>query len=369
MRRPHYYGLLQVMGYLQPGALLLNVTQAGGGDVSTLAVKTRDGGLAVFALNAGTSQAGLRLSLSGADADRFPFLVVTRTDRSGLGGSLGRLPLQDGATELLLPARSITTLAQPGRGRANPACLRDRTRRAAVGKGRRQPIIGSVRDGGAREVQCSSPNHTWPRPAACRARPLAGSSPWPSFCCWSRDRLRPILAPARPAANPTEVTLADGLKFTDDQIGSGTEATAGKTAVVHYTGWLLDGTKFDSSRDRNQPFSFPLGGGRVIKGWDEGWSGCGWAASARWSSRPSSATARGAPAERFPKRDAEVRGRAGRRSVAGQPRRWIETALAPACPPGAPSLINGVTMRHAQDRRGPRRQPFAGRVDAAAPDR
>jgi FKBP-type peptidyl-prolyl cis-trans isomerase FkpA len=67
-----------------------------------------------------------------------------------------------------------------------------------------------------------------------------------------------------------EVTLADGLKYTDDQVGTGAEATTGKTAVVHYTGWLSDGTKFDSSKDRGQPFSFPLGGGRVIKGWDEG---------------------------------------------------------------------------------------------------
>jgi FKBP-type peptidyl-prolyl cis-trans isomerase len=67
-----------------------------------------------------------------------------------------------------------------------------------------------------------------------------------------------------------EVTLPDGLKYTDDQVGTGAEATTGKTAVVHYTGWLSDGTKFDSSKDRGQPFSFPLGGGRVIKGWDEG---------------------------------------------------------------------------------------------------
>src|SRR6478752_7699613 len=75
------------------------------------------------------------------------------------------------------------------------------------------------------------------------------------------------------ASTAKEVTLPDGLKYTDDQVGTGTEATAGKTVVVHYTGWLLDGTKFDSSRDRNQPFSFPLGAGRVIKGWDEGVAG------------------------------------------------------------------------------------------------
>ena len=67
--------------------------------------------------------------------------------------------------------------------------------------------------------------------------------------------------------------MPDGLKYTDDQVGTGAEALTGKTVVVHYTGWLTDGTKFDSSKDRNQPFSFPLGGGRVIKGWDEGVAG------------------------------------------------------------------------------------------------
>jgi FKBP-type peptidyl-prolyl cis-trans isomerase len=68
----------------------------------------------------------------------------------------------------------------------------------------------------------------------------------------------------------TQVSLPNGLTYTDDQVGTGAEAQTGKTAVVHYTGWLLDGTKFDSSRDRGQPFSFPLGRGQVIKGWDEG---------------------------------------------------------------------------------------------------
>ena len=67
--------------------------------------------------------------------------------------------------------------------------------------------------------------------------------------------------------------MQDGLKYTDDQVGTGAVATPGKTAVVHYTGWLLDGTKFDSSRDRNQPFSVALGAGQVIKGWDEGVAG------------------------------------------------------------------------------------------------
>jgi FKBP-type peptidyl-prolyl cis-trans isomerase FkpA len=78
---------------------------------------------------------------------------------------------------------------------------------------------------------------------------------------------------ASSASTSKEVTMPDGLKYTDDQVGTGAEAATGKTVSVHYTGWLLDGTKFDSSRDRNQPFSFPLGRGQVIKGWDEGVAG------------------------------------------------------------------------------------------------
>jgi FKBP-type peptidyl-prolyl cis-trans isomerase len=70
-----------------------------------------------------------------------------------------------------------------------------------------------------------------------------------------------------------EVTTPSGLKYADTKVGAGAEAKAGQTAVVHYTGWLTDGKKFDSSKDRGQPFTFPLGGGRVIKGWDEGVQG------------------------------------------------------------------------------------------------
>lgn len=66
------------------------------------------------------------------------------------------------------------------------------------------------------------------------------------------------------------ITTASGLQYVDLVKGTGREAHAGETAVVHYTGWLEDGTKFDSSVDRGTPFSFRLGAGRVIKGWDEG---------------------------------------------------------------------------------------------------
>src|SRR5205823_5207766 len=69
------------------------------------------------------------------------------------------------------------------------------------------------------------------------------------------------------------ITTKSGLKYVELKEGTGDEAKAGQTVEVHYTGWLKDGKKFDSSKDRNQPFSFPLGAGRVIKGWDEGVAG------------------------------------------------------------------------------------------------
>ena len=72
-------------------------------------------------------------------------------------------------------------------------------------------------------------------------------------------------------------TTPSGLQYIDTHEGSGEAATAGQHVTVHYTGWLYpdgeQGAKFDSSRDRNDPFDFPLGGGYVIQGWDEGVQG------------------------------------------------------------------------------------------------
>ncbi|MGV3724922.1 MAG: FKBP-type peptidyl-prolyl cis-trans isomerase [Actinomycetota bacterium] len=68
-------------------------------------------------------------------------------------------------------------------------------------------------------------------------------------------------------------TTSTGLQYEDLQEGTGKEALVGQTVSVHYTGWLTDGTKFDSSVDRGQPFQFPLGARRVIAGWDEGVAG------------------------------------------------------------------------------------------------
>jgi len=101
--------------------------------------------------------------------------------------------------------------------------------------------------------------------------------------------LAAAFVPVASAQNPTpsvnkEVSKMDAtvgsLKKIDVKQGTGAEAVAGKPVVVHYTGWLYDpsapegkGKKFDSSLDRREPFSFPLGGGRVIRGWDEGVAG------------------------------------------------------------------------------------------------
>ncbi len=75
------------------------------------------------------------------------------------------------------------------------------------------------------------------------------------------------------AESNQEVTTPSGLKYVDQAVGTGDVAVVGKNVSVHYTGWLENGKKFDSSVDRGQPFSFPLGAGRVIKGWDEGVQG------------------------------------------------------------------------------------------------
>lgn len=66
------------------------------------------------------------------------------------------------------------------------------------------------------------------------------------------------------------VTTASGLQYADKVVGTGAQPKAGQTVIVHYTGWLTNGTKFDSSLDRGEPFKFALGQGQVIKGWDEG---------------------------------------------------------------------------------------------------
>lgn len=99
---------------------------------------------------------------------------------------------------------------------------------------------------------------------------------WLNLSFLSAAMLVPFLfsgvAVAEPVSNPS------GLRYVDEVVGTGTEAVKGKQVTVNYTGWILEagdkkGTKFDSSLDRKQPFSFVLGQGMVIRGWDEGVAG------------------------------------------------------------------------------------------------
>lgn len=70
--------------------------------------------------------------------------------------------------------------------------------------------------------------------------------------------------------NSTAIQTKSGLQYTDDVVGRGPQAKSGQKVKVHYTGTLLNGVQFDSSRTRGEPFEFELGAGHVIKGWDEG---------------------------------------------------------------------------------------------------
>jgi peptidylprolyl isomerase len=89
--------------------------------------------------------------------------------------------------------------------------------------------------------------------------------------CAQKDTA-PAKAPAAAPATAKEATVktASGLEYIDLVPGSGPSPVAGKRVQVHYTGWLTNGKKFDSSVDRNEPFVFAIGVGQVIQGWDEG---------------------------------------------------------------------------------------------------
>lgn len=103
-------------------------------------------------------------------------------------------------------------------------------------------------------------------PVAANSAPLPSASHAPAT--------HPMLKKMKMASHgPKNVTLADGLKYTDTVVGKGPVAKDGDSVRVHYTGTLTSGLKFDSSRDRNEPFEFTLGAHQVIAGWDEGVKG------------------------------------------------------------------------------------------------
>lgn len=121
---------------------------------------------------------------------------------------------------------------------------------------------------------CASYNQS-PSPAASSAasspaQTVSAQTTPPSQC--PPPTAVPATMPGVPTVAPDAktVTTPSGLQYIDLVPGSGPAAQSGQSATVQYTGWLVDGKKFDSSRDRGQPFTFPLGGGQVIKGWDEG---------------------------------------------------------------------------------------------------
>jgi FKBP-type peptidyl-prolyl cis-trans isomerase len=97
--------------------------------------------------------------------------------------------------------------------------------------------------------------NVWSIVALCVALAIIGVTLWKYF-----------------SATGSEITTGSGLKYADEVVGTGESPSPGKIVSVHYTGWLENGTQFDSSRgpDRGQPLEFPIGVGRVIKGWDEG---------------------------------------------------------------------------------------------------
>ena len=111
---------------------------------------------------------------------------------------------------------------------------------------------------------CSTPTQQ-EKPAAESQTPPETAAPAP------QEAPKEAAEAAKPAApEPKTITTPSGLKYQDLVVGKGPMPKAGNRVMVDYTGWLTDGTKFDSSVDRGQPFTFTLGRGEVIKGWDEG---------------------------------------------------------------------------------------------------
>jgi len=113
-RRTRYYGMLQVLPYLQPGARVLNSALDGRGGPDALAVQTPSGAPAIFVVNQQSEEIDLTIELSGSGADRFDEFTVWRTDRGYKAERLGRLQVADGSGRMSIPPRSLTTLFPSG---------------------------------------------------------------------------------------------------------------------------------------------------------------------------------------------------------------------------------------------------------------
>jgi FKBP-type peptidyl-prolyl cis-trans isomerase FkpA len=116
-------------------------------------------------------------------------------------------------------------------------------------KPRQTPAKGN----GATTKGSSKKSNIWEIIVLCAAVAIIGFTLWKYF-----------------SGGGSEIVTGSGLKYVDEVVGAGESPSPGRMVTVHYTGWLEDGTKFDSSVDRGTPFEFPIGTGRVIRGWDEG---------------------------------------------------------------------------------------------------
>jgi FKBP-type peptidyl-prolyl cis-trans isomerase len=116
-----------------------------------------------------------------------------------------------------------------------------------------KPRQAPAKGNGATTKGSSKKSNIWEIVVLCAAVAIIGFTLWKYF-----------------SGGGSEIVTGSGLKYVDEVIGTGESPSPGRMVTVHYTGRLEDGTKFDSSVDKGRPFEFPIGTGRVIKGWDEG---------------------------------------------------------------------------------------------------
>ena len=123
-------------------------------------------------------------------------------------------------------------------------------------------LVAQITGGGGSAIAANAPDVSTPAEAQLNSNPLVAQS--------AADLMPETTNPDEENTMEETITTASGLQYVDLEVGVGAMPQPGQKVTVHYTGTLEDGSKFDSSRDRNRPFSFTIGVGQVIKGWDEG---------------------------------------------------------------------------------------------------